>query len=66
MMLKSSDLEMFNLGWKSLWQYNYVTNKDTILLIFGTANRKSLKDRVKSKSIEYAFKQWKKYWTIFY
>lgn len=38
LMIASEDKEIFELGWDTLWNYDYVKNKDIILVIFGNTN----------------------------
>lgn len=61
-MLQSSDKEIFNLGWKFLWQYKYEANKNAILLLVKDCNPSTFYHRNKNNNIEYCYKQWKKLW----
>ncbi len=51
-MLKSSDMETFNLGWKILFEYDYLKSLDKFFLIIAKANKKSYAYRKKTRSIE--------------
>lgn len=64
MMLKSSDVEIFNIGWKSLWEYDYVKNDLQILPIYCAANLESFYKRSLNKSTEFCFKKWKSKWPM--
>lgn len=59
MMLKSNDIETFNLGWKLLWKYNYVKNIKAFSYIIKNANKKSFYNRTKPNEIEYSFYRYK-------
>ena len=48
-MLKSSDVETFNLGWKLLFEYDHVTSKDKFLLIIAQANSRTFWNRTKGR-----------------
>lgn len=63
-MLKSSDIETFNLGWKLLFEYDHVTSKDKFLLIIAQANSRTFWRRTKGRVIEQKFKQFKTFYPL--
>lgn len=63
-MLKSSDIETFNLGWKLLFEYDHVTSKDKFLLIIAKANSRTFWSRTKGRVIEQKFKQFKTFYPL--
>ena len=63
-MLKSSDVETFNLGWKLLFEYDHVTSKNKFLIVIAQANRNNFWRRTKGRVIEQKFKQFKTFYPL--
>lgn len=63
-MLKSSDAETFNLGWKLLFEYDHIVSKDKFLLIIAKANSRTFWSRTKGRVIEQKFKQFKTFYPL--
>lgn len=63
-MLKSFDIETFNLGWKLLFEYDHVVSKDKFLLIIAQANSRAFWRRKKGRVIEQKFKQFKTFYPL--
>jgi hypothetical protein len=63
-MLKSSDIDTFNLGWKLLFEYDHIVSKDKFLLIIAQANSRTFWSRTKGRVIEQKFKQFKTFYPL--